>query len=70
MRPPSKEEEYGDLIVEKISSNSVSILDHTFTFDSVADTSSTQVNLKRHISNLKAIFFIALVLFNAFELYH
>ncbi|XP_042395837.1 kinesin-like protein KIN-12B [Zingiber officinale] len=45
MRPPSKEEEYGDLIVEKISSNSVSILDHTFTFDSVADTSSTQEDI-------------------------
>lgn len=46
MRPPSKEEEEGDPIVQKISSNSISILDHTFTFDSVADTSSTQASLK------------------------
>ncbi|WOL11373.1 kinesin-like protein KIN-12A [Canna indica] len=45
MRPLRKEEEDGDLIVEKISSNSVSILDHTFTFDSVADTSSTQEDI-------------------------
>lgn len=44
MRPANKEEEEGDQIVQKISSNSVSILDHIFTFDSVADTVSTQVN--------------------------
>lgn len=46
MRPLSKEEEgEGEQIVQKISSNSVSIVDHTFTFDSVADTRSTQVVL-------------------------
>jgi len=43
MRPLNKEEEESDQIVQKISPNSVSILDHTFTFDSVADASSTQV---------------------------
>lgn len=42
MRPPKKEEE-GDQIVQKISSNCISTIDHTFTFDSVADTRSTQV---------------------------
>lgn len=44
MRPVNKEEE-GDQIVQKISSNSVSILDHIFTFDSVADTVSTQQDI-------------------------
>ncbi|KAM0940907.1 putative plus-end-directed kinesin ATPase [Dioscorea sansibarensis] len=38
MRPVNKDEEEGEQIVQKISSSSVSILDHTFTFDSVADT--------------------------------
>lgn len=33
----------GDLIVQKISKNSLSINDHTFTFDSVADVDATQV---------------------------
>ncbi|XP_009415942.2 kinesin-like protein KIN-12A [Musa acuminata AAA Group] len=47
VRPPSKEEEEGDPILQKISSNSISILDHTFTFDSVADTSSTQDDIFR-----------------------
>jgi len=45
MRPLNKEEEESDQIVQKISPNSVSILDHTFTFDSVADASSTQVKV-------------------------
>lgn len=43
MRPLNKEEEESDQIVQKVSPNSVSILDHMFTFDSVADTRSTQV---------------------------
>lgn len=43
MRPPSEEEEESDLIVQKISSDSISILDHVFTFDSVADTAANQV---------------------------
>ncbi|RRT78357.1 hypothetical protein B296_00013716, partial [Ensete ventricosum] len=34
LRPPGKQEEEADLIVEKASVNSLSILDHTFTFDS------------------------------------
>ncbi|XP_058103124.1 kinesin-like protein KIN-12B [Magnolia sinica] len=42
MRPSNKEEEEGEQIVQKISTNSLSILDHVFTFDSVADTDSTQ----------------------------
>ncbi|XP_020081522.1 kinesin-like protein KIN-12B, partial [Ananas comosus] len=42
IRPPNGEEEESDLIVQKTSPNSVSILDHTFTFDSVADVGSTQ----------------------------
>ncbi|CAA6667930.1 unnamed protein product [Spirodela intermedia] len=40
MRPPKKEEE-GDQIVQKMSANSISIIDHTFTFDAVADARST-----------------------------
>ncbi|KAL5975392.1 TRAFAC class myosin-kinesin ATPase superfamily [Asimina triloba] len=45
IRPPNKEEEEGKQIVQKISTNSLSILDHMFTFDSVADADSTQVEL-------------------------
>ncbi|XP_020571783.1 kinesin-like protein KIN-12A [Phalaenopsis equestris] len=47
MRPLSKveEEEKESQIVQKISLNSISILDHTFTFDSVADASSTQQDI-------------------------
>ncbi|KAL0905212.1 hypothetical protein M5K25_027401 [Dendrobium thyrsiflorum] len=41
MRPLGKEEE-GVQIVQKTSPNSISILEHSFTFDSVADESSTQ----------------------------
>nr|XP_010907239.1 kinesin-like protein KIN-12B isoform X2 [Elaeis guineensis] len=44
MRPLNKEEE-GNLIAQKISSNSISILDHAFTFDSVADSRSTQEDI-------------------------
>lgn len=43
MRPPDKVEEEANLIVEKVSENSVTVFDHTFTFDSVADIRSTQV---------------------------
>lgn len=45
MKPLKGGEAEDDLIVQKISSNSVSVLDHTFTYDSVADTRSTQVSL-------------------------
>lgn len=43
IRPPSKDEEEEESVVQKLSGNSVSILDHTFTFDSVADTGCSQV---------------------------
>ncbi|XP_072969272.1 kinesin-like protein KIN-12B isoform X1 [Typha angustifolia] len=49
IRPPNKDEEEGDRIVQKNSTNCVSILDHTFTFDSVADTDSTQEDLFRFV---------------------
>ncbi|KAK8948903.1 Kinesin-like protein KIN12B [Platanthera zijinensis] len=43
MRPLKKDEDDdGSQIVQKISANSISIFNHTFTFDSVADTGSTQ----------------------------
>ncbi|XP_042515728.1 kinesin-like protein KIN-12B isoform X2 [Macadamia integrifolia] len=45
MRPPNKEEEEGELIVRKVSSDSLSILGHTFTFDSVADIGATQQDI-------------------------
>lgn len=43
MRPPNKDEEEGEVVVQKISSDSLLIAGHTFTFDSIADTQSTQV---------------------------
>lgn len=43
MRPPTKDEEEGEVVVQKISNDSLSIAGHTFTFDSIADTQSTQV---------------------------
>ncbi|KAK6930654.1 Kinesin motor domain [Dillenia turbinata] len=42
MRPPNKDEEEGEMIVQKLSTDSLSILGQTFTFDSVADTNSSQ----------------------------
>ncbi|KAK1258356.1 Kinesin-like protein KIN12B [Acorus gramineus] len=45
MRPPDKEEEGGEQTVQKISPNSLLMLEHTFTFDSVADTGSTQQDI-------------------------
>ncbi|XVF84523.1 hypothetical protein PTKIN_Ptkin17bG0043800 [Pterospermum kingtungense] len=45
MRPPIKEEEEGDTIVQKISSDSLSINGQTFTFDSVANTDATQLDI-------------------------
>lgn len=41
MRPLKDGE--GEQIVHKVSPNSVSVLDNVFSFDSVADTDSTQV---------------------------
>ncbi|XP_058201783.1 kinesin-like protein KIN-12B isoform X2 [Rhododendron vialii] len=45
MRPPTKDEEEGDLIVQKIGVDSLTILGQTFTFDSVADPESTQLDI-------------------------
>ncbi|KAI3688395.1 hypothetical protein L1987_82107 [Smallanthus sonchifolius] len=45
MRPPNKNEEEGEVIVQKTSSDSLTILGQPFTFDSVADTTSTQVDI-------------------------
>ncbi|KAJ7957285.1 Kinesin-like protein [Quillaja saponaria] len=45
MRPPNKDKDEGDLIVQKMSSDSLSINAQTFTFDSVADTESTQLDI-------------------------
>lgn len=42
MRPPHKDKDEGDTIVEKLSSDSLAINGQTFTFDSVADTEATQ----------------------------
>ena len=43
MRPPIKEDEEGDTIVQKITDDSLNINGQTFTFDSVANTDATQV---------------------------
>ena len=45
MRPLNKDEEEGEMIVQKVSSDSLSILGQRFKFDSVADTQSTQARL-------------------------
>ncbi|XP_062164877.1 kinesin-like protein KIN-12B isoform X2 [Alnus glutinosa] len=46
MRPPHKEtDDEGDVIVQKISSDSLSINGQTFTFDSVADIEATQQDI-------------------------
>eukprot|EP00258_Populus_trichocarpa_P011892 XP_002321106.3 kinesin-like protein KIN-12B [Populus trichocarpa] len=45
MRPLKKDEEEGETIVQKLSNNSLSINGQTFTFDSVADTGATQLDL-------------------------
>lgn len=44
MRPLDKDEE-GETTVQKISNDSLSINGHTFTFDSVADTEATQMDI-------------------------
>ena len=44
MRPPRKDKEEEDTIVQKISTDSLTINGQTFTFDSVADTEATQVS--------------------------
>ncbi|XVF37885.1 hypothetical protein REPUB_Repub20aG0049500 [Reevesia pubescens] len=45
MRPPIKEEEEGETIIQKITSDSLSIKGQTFTFDSVANTDATQLDI-------------------------
>ncbi|XVE81207.1 hypothetical protein DITRI_Ditri15bG0044300 [Diplodiscus trichospermus] len=45
MRPPIKEEEQGETIVKKITNDSLSINGQTFTFDSVANTDATQLDI-------------------------
>ncbi|XP_057959984.1 kinesin-like protein KIN-12B [Malania oleifera] len=45
MRPPKKDEEEGETIVQKVCSDSLSILGQTYTFDSVADTEATQLDI-------------------------
>ena len=46
MRPPRKDRDEGDMIVEKLSSDSLTINGQTFTFDSVADPEATQAKYK------------------------
>lgn len=45
MRPPNKDEDDGEVIVQKTSNDSLSIIGQAFTFDSVADTESTQMDI-------------------------
>ncbi|GAB2295661.1 Belongs to the TRAFAC class myosin-kinesin ATPase super [Dionaea muscipula] len=45
MRPLRKDEEGGDIMVEKLSNDSLTIDGQTFTFDSVADTEATQLDI-------------------------
>ena len=46
MRPLHKDEEDGEVIVQKVSNDSLSIDGQTFTFDYVADTEATQASLR------------------------
>ncbi|KAL3507190.1 hypothetical protein ACH5RR_032572 [Cinchona calisaya] len=45
MRPLNTDEEEGEMIVQKISIDSLSIAGHSFTFDSIADFESTQIDI-------------------------
>ncbi|KAI7738949.1 hypothetical protein M8C21_007338, partial [Ambrosia artemisiifolia] len=45
VRPTSKNEEEGEVIVQKTSGDSLTILGQPFTFDSVADATSSQVDI-------------------------
>lgn len=42
MRPPRRDKDEGEMLVQKTSSDSLSINGQTFTFDSVADTDASQ----------------------------
>lgn len=52
MRPPTKDEEEGEVVVQKVANDSLSIAGHTFTFDSIADTQSTQVKSNSLLARL------------------
>ncbi|CAA2996922.1 kinesin KIN12B [Olea europaea subsp. europaea] len=45
IRPPNKVEEDGGSVIQKLSNDSLSIAGQTFTFDSVADIESTQIDI-------------------------
>ncbi|XP_060180872.1 kinesin-like protein KIN-12B isoform X1 [Lycium barbarum] len=45
MRPPTKDEEEGEIVAQKVSNDSLSIAGHSFTFDSIADVQSTQLDI-------------------------
>ncbi|KAJ0079124.1 hypothetical protein Patl1_23625 [Pistacia atlantica] len=45
MRPVNKEEEEGEMIVQKVGNDALKINGETFTFDSVADIDSTQLDV-------------------------
>ncbi|XP_073275294.1 kinesin-like protein KIN-12B [Primulina huaijiensis] len=45
VRPPSKDEEEGQHVVQKIAYDSLSIAGQTFTFDSIADIESNQMDI-------------------------
>ncbi|MCD7464902.1 Kinesin motor domain containing protein, expressed [Datura stramonium] len=45
MRPPTKDEEEGEIVAQKVSNDSLSISGHSFTFDSIADVQSTQLDI-------------------------
>lgn len=51
MRPQNHDEEEGDVIVQKVSTDSVTINGQTFTFDAVADAEASQV-LVAHLKQL------------------
>ncbi|XP_050144128.1 kinesin-like protein KIN-12B [Malus sylvestris] len=45
MRPPRKDKDEGDMMVQKLSSDSLSINGQTFTFDSVCDADASQLDI-------------------------
>ncbi|XP_050371998.1 kinesin-like protein KIN-12B [Argentina anserina] len=45
MRPPRKDKDEGEMMVQKTSSDALSINGQTFTFDSVADTDASQLDI-------------------------
>ncbi|XP_020217014.1 kinesin-like protein KIN-12B [Cajanus cajan] len=49
MRPLNADKDDGDPTVQKVSHDSLSINGHNFTFDSVADTAATQLDIFEHV---------------------